>query len=198
MTATMNGSPTRPQRKQLSEQLDRLDTILDGLSEGLNEAIADAARTATRMAVKDAVVELLTDPELRAKLHQASAAHGPSSPAMPSTPARPSLLSRMLNGVKATIAAIRQAVGRAAQGVANRIRSTGASIRTAVRFVSELTDLRLLVGICLAIGVAAGVGTFFAPHEVASAVSGVSSGIAAAAVHLGIAARRAIRVLTQF
>ena len=34
----------KPQRKQLSEQLDRFDTMLDGLSEGLSAAIADAAR----------------------------------------------------------------------------------------------------------------------------------------------------------
>lgn len=198
MTATMNGNQSRPQRKQLSEQLDRLDAILDGLSEGLNEAIADAARTATRMAVKDAVVELLTDPELRAKLHHASAAHDASAPATPPTPARPSMLSRLLSGAKATIAAIKQTMSRAAQGVANRIRTTWANARAGVRFVGELTDLRLLVGLGLAIGIAAGVGTFFAPHEVAAAASGISSGVAAAVVQLGIAARRALRAVTMF
>ena len=34
----------KPQRKQLSDQLDRFEQILDGLSEGLNDAITDAAR----------------------------------------------------------------------------------------------------------------------------------------------------------
>jgi hypothetical protein len=198
MTATMNGNPSRPQRKQLSEQLDRLDTILDGLGEGLNEAIADAARTATRMAVKDAVVELLINPDLRAKLHHASASHDPSVQAAPPTPTRPSMLSRLLSGAKATIAAIRQTAVRAAQGVANRIRTAGASIQAGFRLVSELTDLRLLVGLGLAVGVAAGVGTFFAPHEVAAAASGISSGIVAGAVQIGIAARRALRAVTMF
>ena len=76
MTATMNGKP----RKQLSDelsrleaQLDRHDTILDALSEGLTGAVKDAATDGTRLAVKDAVVEILTDPALRAALHAASA-----------------------------------------------------------------------------------------------------------------------------
>ncbi len=63
----------KPTRKQLSDQLDRLDSILDALSDGLNGAVADAAREGTRLAVKDAIVEIMTDPTLRAKLHQASA-----------------------------------------------------------------------------------------------------------------------------
>ena len=37
---TTNG---KPKRKQLSEQLDRLDGIIDVLAEGLNKAVADAA-----------------------------------------------------------------------------------------------------------------------------------------------------------
>ena len=59
---TTNG---RPKRKQLSEQLDRLDGIIDVLAEGLNKAVADAAREGTRLAVKDAILEILTNPELR-------------------------------------------------------------------------------------------------------------------------------------
>jgi hypothetical protein len=41
MNATTNA---KPPRKQLSDQLDRLDSILDGLGDGLNGAVADAAR----------------------------------------------------------------------------------------------------------------------------------------------------------
>src|SRR6476661_6562274 len=49
----------RPQRKQLSDQLDRLDSMLDGLSEALNESVAEASREGVRLAVKEAVIELL-------------------------------------------------------------------------------------------------------------------------------------------
>ena len=40
---TLNG---RPPRKQLSEQLDRLDAILDALDAGLGEVVADAVKKA--------------------------------------------------------------------------------------------------------------------------------------------------------
>ena len=73
-TTTTNG---RPQRKQLADQLDRLDAILDCLADGLNQAVADAAREGTRLAVKDAIVEIMTNPDLRALL----ASHAPAAPA---------------------------------------------------------------------------------------------------------------------
>jgi hypothetical protein len=53
---TTNGKP----RKQLSDQLDRLDGIIDALADGLNQAVIDAAREGTRLAVKDAIVEIMT------------------------------------------------------------------------------------------------------------------------------------------
>ena len=55
MTAQSTMVNGRPQRKQLSEQLDRLDSIIDGLCDGLPEAVAAAAREGTRVAVKDAI-----------------------------------------------------------------------------------------------------------------------------------------------
>ena len=39
-TATKNGAP----RKQLSDQIDRLDGVIDALDEGLKGAVADAVR----------------------------------------------------------------------------------------------------------------------------------------------------------
>ena len=71
MSATMTNS--RPERKQPSDQLDRLDSILDGLADALNESVRDASRAGVREAVKEAVVELLTSADLRSALHQASA-----------------------------------------------------------------------------------------------------------------------------
>ncbi|MFO0938652.1 MAG: hypothetical protein U0798_19290 [Gemmataceae bacterium] len=66
MSATMslNGHP----RKQLSDQLDRLDGILDVLGEGLNSAVADAMKNGTRVAVKEALVEILTNGEFLAAI----------------------------------------------------------------------------------------------------------------------------------
>jgi hypothetical protein len=64
-TATMNG---RPQRKQLSDQLDRLDTINDALAEALPGAVADACKEGARAAVKDAIVEIMTNAEFHSLL----------------------------------------------------------------------------------------------------------------------------------
>lgn len=64
--AKLNG--TGAPRKPLSEQLDRLDTILDALDVGLNEVVADAVRKAATAAAQqtaDAVArEMLTNPEV--------------------------------------------------------------------------------------------------------------------------------------
>ena len=84
----------RPQRKQLADQLDRLDAVLDGLSEGLMGAVTDAVRDGTRLAVKDAIVEILTDPALRAKLTQAAGAPA-AAPAPVTSP--PGFWARMKN-----------------------------------------------------------------------------------------------------
>ena len=74
-TIILNG---KPRRKQLCEQLDRLDSIIDVLADGLPSAVADATRDGTRQAVRDAVVEILSNPELRAMLA------GIAPPMMPS------------------------------------------------------------------------------------------------------------------
>ena len=67
MTASATASTTndKPPRKQLADQLDRLDRIIDCLADALPEAVADACREGARQAVKDAVVEILASPELR-------------------------------------------------------------------------------------------------------------------------------------
>ena len=59
-------TPAKP-RKQLADQLDRLDGIIDLLADGLPQAVADATRAGTR----ETFVELLADPEVIAKLKDA-------------------------------------------------------------------------------------------------------------------------------
>jgi hypothetical protein len=52
-------------RKNLADQIDRLDSILDGLSEGLNEAVTTAVKEAVTSGVQQAIVEVLTNAELQ-------------------------------------------------------------------------------------------------------------------------------------
>src|SRR5436190_24136408 len=108
-TTTTNG---RPQRKQLADQIDRLDSILDGLSEGLNEAVADAVRDGTRLALKDALIEIMTDPTLRSKLRQAAAPEA-------TEPAKPGFWDRMKAHVSATTQAVKNAAGAAVASSVN-------------------------------------------------------------------------------
>ena len=117
---TTNG---RPQRKQLADQIDRLDQILDGLAEGLNEAIADACREGTRQAVKEAVVEILTNPDLRALV-------GGTAPAAPADPApsRPSFWAQVKAKVAAARAAVAGSVAPVAAEVADRCRAAKAAV----------------------------------------------------------------------
>jgi hypothetical protein len=71
-----NGSA---QRKQLSSQLDRLDTVLDGLPDALKRSVADAVKDVVGQAVKEAVEttikEVLGSPDL---LHVALAQQPPA------------------------------------------------------------------------------------------------------------------------
>ena len=76
-TTTANG---KPQRKQLSHQLDRLDRIIDAMVEGLPEAVADATRDGTRQAIRDVLTEVLTDPDYQPDPSQAHPLLGKSPP----------------------------------------------------------------------------------------------------------------------
>ncbi len=68
-SSTMNGRqttplPNRPQRKQLSDQLDRMDSIIDDLAEGLPEAVTAACKEGAREAVQEGIFELTELPSV--------------------------------------------------------------------------------------------------------------------------------------
>src|SRR5687767_15125582 len=112
MSAASVGN-TKPQRRQLSDQLDRLDGILDALSEGLNGAVADAAREGTRLAVKDAIIEIMTDPTLRARLHEATAPEPAPAPAE-----KPGFWTRLKARAGQAAAAVADTASRLVDGAA--------------------------------------------------------------------------------
>jgi hypothetical protein len=59
---TTNGRP----RKQLSEQIDRLEQAVGGLGLGLREAVREATTQAVREAVGELVAEVVTNPDIAA------------------------------------------------------------------------------------------------------------------------------------
>jgi hypothetical protein len=131
-TDALNAKP----RKQLSDQLDRLDTIIDALGEALPEAVADAAREGTRAAVREAILEILANPDLRTAVLAAA----PVDPmAKPVTIEEFHLTIRVPADLPATAAA---AVRRTLADEAFRTRLRRA-IRRAVRSFPDLDVVRL-------------------------------------------------------
>src|SRR5262249_45390184 len=99
----VNGSAPR---KQLSDQLDRLDTIIDALDEGLKGAVADAVREAGGGAVQEAVQavvrELLANPEVLRAVTGAAQPQQSTTSQLPTQQAQPGqgVLSGVRNSVR--------------------------------------------------------------------------------------------------
>jgi hypothetical protein len=186
MTATLNG---RPQRKQLSDQLDRLDTMIDCLSEALPQAVADATREGTRSAVRDILSELLRDPEILARLRDALS--GGITPAKPSEPVAPppvptshgpGLLTRagagLQRGASVAIEKGRQAFAKIQARVREAKDRAGAAIRTA----QTVVPLGRFAATAAAVGVTVAAVSYVAPQGFSAVVSGVGGAVVAAAV----------------
>jgi hypothetical protein len=194
---TATASNQQAPRKQLSDQLDRLDTILDALSEGLNGAGADAAREGTRQALKDAIIEIMTDPTLRARLHEASAPPAPV-PAEPAPlPTKPSLWARLKAKAGQALATVGRTASQLVEGATRTVQMVTDMAAQGVRALQGLGSLKTLALVGLGVGVAVGVASFLTPHAVAVAVSGVCGAVAAAAVQIGVWTRRAFRAIAM-
>jgi hypothetical protein len=188
--ATVNTLNGNPQRKQLSEQIDRLDTLLDGLSEGLNEAVTDAVREGTRLALKDAIVEIMTDPALRAKLHEATA---------PKLEKKPGFWARFKARLAATGRLLRGALGALVRGVTSAsATATGAFCAVAsipIRWLGLIASAKDVLGIGACAGFIFAAVALAAPHEVAAVLSGISGAIAAMSLRTAHWMRRAFGAL---
>ncbi len=192
----MNATNTRkraPERKQLADQLDRFDALLDGLSEGLMSAITDAVRDGTRFAVKDAIVELLTDPALRARLHQAAAPEPAAAPA-PVEP-KPGFWARLKNAASGAMASVGQALAGVVRKGRQAAAAVAAVVRDPLRVLRWIGDLKQLLTVAAAVGLSVATLSLLAPHVVSAAVSGIAGGVAAVAVQVSLWSRRTFHVL---
>src|SRR5262245_3137174 len=114
--AMTTNNTTRP-RKNLADQIDRLDSILDGLSEGLNEAVATAVKEAVTTGVQQAVFEVLTNADLQQLLRPPAPPTSPAAPAPPESTGEGGFLAGLWRGLKGTAARVGEAAGRAASAV---------------------------------------------------------------------------------
>jgi hypothetical protein len=188
-TATTNG---KPQRKQLSDQIDRLDTIIDALAEALPEAVADACREGARQAVKDAVVEILASPELRTLITGLAAARiAPPSPEPTPTPAaaepapkKPGFWTR----AKARLVAAKDAA-------AVRCTAAATAVAATARTLAAVMPLKKILLVGTGIGMAVGVASYLCPHGLSAVVGGVGAACTAVGVQVGNWFRRSTRLL---
>jgi hypothetical protein len=187
----MNNNRTR---KQLSEQIDRLDAILDGLSDALNESVAQAVREASAVAVREAVqgvlTELMTNPQVLAALH-------PTPPAGPPVPPPPTLRDR-LGMLGAVLAARWHDLGQGCRASARVIQQgVAASWRGAHRAGGTVWSRCLLLGkikkqilTALGVGVVAALLTWLAGPWLATLISGLGGFATTLAAQFGLWLRR--------
>ncbi len=184
MSATSTIANGRPQRKLLSEELDRLDSIIDALAEGLPEAVAAAAREGTRAAVKDAILEIVSNPELRALLQNSATVAPPAPAPSESVVAGPSLWTR----IKMKLAAVKAAV-------VERARVVKTLVVHAARTLAAVLPVKQ-IAIVASVAVLGGVAIHAAPVGFSAAIAVVAGAVAGVVLRAGNWLRRSARVLT--
>lgn len=175
-TASLNG---KAPRKQLGDQLDRLDTIIDALADGLPAAVADACKEGARAAVKDAVIEILTNPELReliAKIAPVAAvnANATQPHAIPAEPTRPGLWARMKAKIQSAQDAIMGWCRIAKQRCITRFWRIKQAIVALTSTLSLMVPTRQILIVGLGLGAMIGVISFICPHWISAILSGVT------------------------
>jgi hypothetical protein len=189
MTATI--IPNARPRKQLADQLDRMDGILDGLSDALNSAVSDAARQGMRLALKDAIIEMLTDATLRAKLHQATAPERTEEEKSQASGFWP----RLKAGADSAMQAVAEATSKATAAVVASAKAASQTVVDGARALRKMGSMKRLILLGVGVGATLGLGSLLAPHAVAAGLTGVSSALAAAALQVSLWTRRTIRAL---
>jgi hypothetical protein len=183
----------KPQRKQLVDQLDRLDSIIDTLAEGLNQAVADACREGTRLAVRDVLIEIASNPDLRALLAPQVHAPAPAAPDVPTEPKKPGVWSRIKSKVAGAKKAAADAITRAKEAVIRRCVIAGDAIVALGRTTGEALPVRKIVLVGLGVGLVVGAAGLVVPQTVAAVVSGAGAACTSIAVQTGNWLTRAAR-----
>jgi hypothetical protein len=156
-----------------------------GREEGLNEAIADAVRDESRLAVKDAIVEILSNPELKALIAR------PSEPVSE----KPSFWSRLKARITRTRAVVIEAVTPAAQSATRAVRTANEPVVGLAKAVGSIWRWKKPVLIGTGVGFGIMVLCLAAPHGLAAVLSGVLGTITAVAVQFGHWVRKSVQKL---
>ena len=205
----------KPQRKQLSDQLDRLDRIIDVMVDDLPEAVATATRDGTRQAIRDVLTEVLADPDVLARLRTTLLSASP--PPFPPTPSvekvvatpesKPNRFARLksavrsgyqkvVDEVKAVAAPSKAIVTQAKQRVVTAARHVGSvatHVVTAARMLKTTVLLSRFLVVALAISLVLAATSYLLPHAVSAILCGVGGASTTLALQLGAWLRRSAR-----
>lgn len=205
----------KPQRKQLSDQLDRLDRIIDVMVDDLPDAVAAATRDGTRQAIRDVLTEVLTDPDvlsrLRTTLLSVSPLPVPPKPSVitpvPALLPKPDRFARFKSAVrsgyqkvaeevKAVAAPAKAVVTKTKQRVvtaALHVGSVATQVITATRMLKTTIPLSRFLVVALAVCVAVTVTSYLLPHPVSAILSGAGGAVMTLTLQLGAWLRRSAR-----
>jgi hypothetical protein len=171
----------------LSDQLDRFDQILDGLADGLNEAIADAAKEGTKLAVQSAIVEILSNPELRAAIQGV----GPAPATSPSMSPRSAWarVKDILRSARMAVAAITSATRTV---VGNKLRAAKSVLVGAGRLLVSGWRVKGAVLATAVVGVAVGIAGYYAAPHASMVLSAAAGAFVAVAVRTALWVRKTL------
>ena len=192
-TATRNGSP---QRKQLSDQLDRLDGIIDCLADGLSDAVRDAVKEGTATAIQQILLEVVNNPTTRELLRQtlgaepAKPTEAPMSAATVPSTRRASFLARCKRSVMNAARKVASMPGK----LFARVKSLFRKVKGLTRQLNIAWQLKKAAVLGLGIGAAVAAVSLWS-HPLASVLSSIGAAATAFAVQLGLWCRTTARQL---
>lgn len=175
MTTTSPAGVNGRSRKSLEHQLDRFDSILDGLADALNESVADAVKDAVGLAVREAVqavvAELLTNPQVVARLAEAHGLNHQSQAEPCQAPQRPSWRERM----RARWQAVKSAASSAKHWVVAKLVGGVRKVWSSMTFVGRLAAAsRRNTVLAVGVGLTVGAGCYLCGPVVASVIGGIA------------------------
>jgi hypothetical protein len=165
-------------RKSLAEQIERLDAMLDGLADGLNDAVAAAVKEVVGVAVQQAVQgvlrEVLSNPELLARLSVAA------PPVATAVPAKTTWKQRWLSVRNALTACLTSARAACMRGLmsarvacSRHVQQACSGLVSVWQVVCQLGRFRNQLLVAVGVGMTVGTAAYVAGPWLAAAASGI-------------------------
>jgi len=196
MSITMNPTTNgRMPRKNLSDQLDRLDRILDGLDGALagaiTEAVKDAVSTSVAEAVRVTLIEIVTNPDVIALFRGGiPAAPQATSESNPKVPSRVTLVDRIRQGISTAWKWSLTKVKAVGQAITSRARNIRAGVVGGVRKINMIWRLKRPLLIALGVGSVMGAVAYASSPWMAAILSGIAATGATLGAQLALWTRR--------